>query len=210
MKHFQARLRELFSHSLIVMGLGICCCFLLLTYYFFAHKALGDMEGKALQLKKRHLMLQQRVTAEDKLQNQLKIADRDFVEKQLESLQFLAPEMQKLQAVLLSQPEHHVSIERLNFLQADKNRLRFNHLQGGRSDHFQEVELIAEHPVEMNQEDLKLLLARIENIQIGETKPGNNPPDLWIKKFELIKKPLASNEETYRVHLELIKRELAL
>lgn len=56
--------------------------------------------------------------------------------------------------------------------------------------------MLQDHPVEMNGDDLKNLLAKVENQEMG--------PLLLIKKFELKKKP----EETYLIQLELTKSEM--
>ncbi len=208
MKQLQTQLKAYLAQPLLWIIGGALCCLLSLSYVISAHKSLSHLEQTALILKKRQHLAKQRTTAEQDLVEQLKIADRDYVEKELESLQFLTPEIKKLQALLHSDSSNSLHSKRLEFLQSNKNRLRFSERNFQRLNQYQEVEILQQHPVEMNRSDLKALIARIENKTIGECKPGQSPPDLLIKKFELVKKPMSSNEETFVINLELIKHEM--
>jgi hypothetical protein len=206
MRHLVERIKEISRHPFLLLGLGVSSCLLLLGQTMLSHQSLQRREERVLALKREALVQEERNAAQEKLLTQLKVADREYVERQLETQSFLKTECQKIEAILLANPDHYTLKERLNLLKTN-NQLHFRMQDVKRKDKFQESLLIQEKAVEMNQEDLKSLLARIENVPISELQ-GNRPPDLWIKKLELHKHTLNKNEETFRVQLELIKREL--
>lgn len=203
MKELQSQLKSYLSHPLAWIIGGIACCLITLGYCLSAQQKQGRLVQAAFQLKKRQEWTASRDHLEKKLLHQLQIADRDYIEKELESLKFLNPEVKKIQALLHTDPTNTTLIERLQFLESAQNLLLFREQNFQRLDGFQEVEVIQDHPVEMNRDDLKTLLTRIENQNFG------NPPDLMIKKFELVKKPMSSTEETYLINLELTKFEIS-
>lgn len=205
---WQEKLKIYLSHPISWITFGLVPCVLVLFSTITAHRQLDELTNRVLFFKKKKTLMQKQINQEQKLVEQLKSTDRDYVETQLESLRFLEPECQKLQALLLSDSNKLMHQQRLDFLQGEKNTLRFKEKDFQRMDHYQEVDLLQEHPVEMNRGDLKKLLARIENVQIDTYQPGKNPPDFLIKNFELIKKPLSTTEETFVIQLELIKREI--
>jgi len=208
MKEWQVQIKAFLSQPLLWLVVGICCCLLSLIYYASSSKKLRDLKQTAIYLKKKEHLALLRKTEEKNLLQQLKTANRDYVEKELESLQFLDAEVKRLQALSHSDPSNEVFNSRLEFLQSGQNRLRFREQNFQRVGQFQEVEIIQEHPVEMHRDDLKALLARVENQSFGNFKPGQHPPSLTIKKFELIKKTKSSDEEVFVVNLELIKHEM--
>jgi len=205
MKQLQSQLKFYLTHPYAWIAGGLLCCLLTLFYQISAERKLTRLSAISLQLKKRKAWTTEREQIESKLLQQLKVADRDYIEKELESLQFLSLEVKKLKTLLASDP---TSAERLERLDHQQNRLHFRERNFQRHENYQEVEVIQDHPVEMNRNDLKNLLARIENKKIGPFHPSINPPDLMIKKFELIKKPASSTEETYLVNLEISKFEM--
>lgn len=208
MKQLQSQFLHYLTHPLAWIIGGAACCLLTLLYVFSAEQKMTRLVETSLQLHRRQAWTAERDLAEKKLLQQLRSADRDYIEKELESLEFLTLEQKKLHAMLASDPGNAQLNERMQRLSNRQNSLHFREQNFERHEGFQEVEVIQDHPVEMNRDDLKKLLARIENRQIGPFKPEANPPDLLIKKFELIKKPMSSTEETYLINLELAKLEM--
>jgi len=202
------QLKPYLTHPFTGILIGILCCLGSYTYYSLSLKNLDSLEEKALYLQEKKKWAEWKQQKEEKLAEQLKKADSDYVEKQLESLVFLEPEIQKLQALLHSEPQNALYNKRLQFLQNGQNALRFKEQNFQRNKNFQERELVQQHSVEMNQYDLKKLLARIENVTIGNFTPGPRPPFFIVKSFDLLKKTLTSTEESYVVQLELIKKEM--
>lgn len=208
MKELQTQIKTYFFHRAAWLVGGVLSCILAFCYYLSSQSELENLGWTAIQLKKRQQWRQQKEYLEKKLQIQLKVADRDYIEKEVESLKFLDPELKKIQALLHSDPDNAPLKDRLRFIEGEQNRLHFREQNFQRAGGFQEVEVIQDHPVEMNRNDLKSLLARIENQPIGPFQPGENPPGLLIKKFDLLKKPIGSTEETFVINLELTKQEM--
>jgi hypothetical protein len=196
MKELQSQLKSYLSHPFAWIIGGVICCLLSLGYYLHAQYRLHQLAETGLLLKKRKEWTAQKEELEKKLLQQLRVADRDYIENELETLTFLTPEIKRLKASLHSNPAQAALKERLQFLESDQNRLHFLEQNFQRTDRFQQSEVLQDHPVEMNRDDLKNLLTKIENQEIG--------PFLLIKKFELSKK----QDETYLIQLELTKSEM--
>lgn len=137
----------------------------------------------------------------------LKKSDHYYIDKYLESLTFLQPEIQKLESALTTGAQDEELKERLSFLKEGKNKLLFVEEAIERTSSLQEVEEKCKYAVEMNEEDLKRVLSVVEEVKIGSYLPPENAPQLIIKNFELLKKPTLGSEDVFEVHLSLIKRE---
>lgn len=207
MNQVKTQLLSAFSYPLIWVSIGIIPCILTLLFVISAERSFNSLKDQALYLKEKKHCSQLKQKGEEQYISQLKEADRDYLENAIEGMQFLSDETQKIQALVHSETCDSVQLKRLDFLQNGENNLRFKEQNFQRLDQYQEVEAIATNSVEMNQQDLSQLLAKIENVQIGEYIANANPPDLLIRKFDLLKKPLTTNEEHFIINLELIKRE---
>lgn len=208
MKDLEKKLKLLLLHPFSWVVLAIIPCLFTISFYVKSAYKLDCLSEEALYLYEKKLSCQKKVDLEQKLLTQMKNADSAYLEKEIESLQFLQPEVQKIKALVHTEPNNEPLKNRLHFLQDGQNHLHFRQQNFQRIGKFQEMEAIQDHPVEMNNEDLKQLLALLENRQIGNFAPKSGTPDLIVKNFELIKKPLPSNEEIFLVNFELIKREM--
>lgn len=136
-------------------------------------------------------------------------ADHFYIDKQLETLTFLEPEVESLQKILsnplLGQTE--VVTRRLDTLSGPPNAMQF--IEGVVQSYgdFQETTESLAHPVEVNVDDLKKILSRIEGVELGSHRPGPNRPQLLITDFKLEKKEIRANNETFILNLKLLKRE---
>lgn len=202
------QVKSYLTHPFVWLSAGLLPCLLALSHYFSAQKELKLLEKNALFLKRKKEWATLKQERGKKILSQLKTANRDYVETYLQNMVFLQPEIKKLQALLHSDPHNGVRKQRLEHLQNGKNALQFTQQHFRMEKGFQEVDVIQEYPVEMNTTDLKRLLANIENKAIGPIQPEDRPPYFIITNFELLKKPLVSNEETFVVKLKLIKREI--
>src|SRR5262249_25946789 len=153
-------------------------------------------------LQKKSESIKVKTRDEDYFLNKFKTADRYYIDKYLESLTFLESDLKRLQGALQNDPNDEWSKKRMKFLNEGTNRLRFYEQNQKLVQNVQEVEEVQQASIEINTEDLKRILARIEEIQIGPYLSGQNPPQMIIKNFELIKKSLKENEETYLLNLQ--------
>jgi len=201
------KLTPYFSYPIVWVSSGLALCLLSLCITISSEKRVTQLEEKAYFLQKRKNLAQAKEAREEKLLSQLKAADPSYVESQIESLQFLSPEIKQLQALLYTNPQNQTASSRLKTLSGKENRAHF------RQSHFEkvgtvgQVELTLDRPVEMNGQDLKTFLTRIENVSIDGALPRSGSPYLVIEKFDMERKVLPSKEESYLVRCKLIKRE---
>jgi hypothetical protein len=136
-------------------------------------------------------------------------ADHFYIDKYLETMVFLEPEIEQLQKII--QDENFADDERtkkrLELLTGQGNALVFSEGVVQAFPLFQETAETLVHPVEVNVTDIQKILARIEGIKIGEFNAGPHRPQLIITEFKLDKKKLNDKNEVYLLNLKLIKRE---
>lgn len=207
MKSFSLRYKPLFRHPLFFLMLGLLPC-LAVTLHFLSTKNMQqNLREEIRYLDRKNRDRKQRVGLEKNLIERLKGADPDYVQKTLETLTFLEGETKRVEAVLLDQPGDQSQVRRLQFLKGGANRLQFREKNFQRVGKLQEVDVIQDHPVEMGREDLKILLSKLEHTSISSYTPDPVSPDFLIEQFEMIRKTISKDEETYLVKINCIKRE---
>lgn len=143
------------------------------------------------------------------VRNNFREGDHFYIDKQLETLTFLDPEVESLQKVTANKnfPDDENIKKRLEFLTGKVNHLVFTEGNVQSTPTFQEVTETLTQPVEVNVEDLKTILAKIEGTDIGTEAPGPNRPQLIILDLKLDKKHLSDKNEVFQLNLKLLKRE---
>lgn len=136
-------------------------------------------------------------------------ADHFYIDKHLETLTFLEPEIEQLQKIVQDKnfADDDRIKKRLEFLTSDANSLVFSEGVVQTFPYFQETTETLVHPVEVGPKDIQNILARIEGVKIGEYAPGPFRPQLMITEFKLDKKKVNDNNEVFLLNLKLIKRE---
>lgn len=136
-------------------------------------------------------------------------ADHFYIDKYLETLSFLEPEIEALQKIM-----NHKNFtgdtnitKRLDFLTGPSNSLIFTEGVVQSYPLYQETTETLAHSVEVNVDDVKKILARVEGVQIGPYKPGPNRPQLIVLEFRLDKKVQANENEIFNMNMKLLKRE---
>lgn len=200
------KIKKCFQHPLVQLGLSIIPLLFALIYFILKTQLLEEQTQKILYLQKRKYWIEKNQMEEKNLLAQLKIANKEYVEKNIESLTFLQEELQHLQMLFYSHCEQPNLAERLDNLQ-NKNKIQFTEKHFQRVKQIQETVLQQINPVEMHAQDLKTLLSRIENIST-KSDIRKEAPQLIIKNFYLTKKALEESSEVYIIKLDLIKREL--
>lgn len=207
MKALLDEFKKYLSQPLFLFAMLLLCLLpsLFLSFrYFLKLQTYKNLEEQIVSLHGKSAALKFGSQNEDYFLKKLKNADPYYIDKYLENLIFLESSIKKLQA---GDSLDEKSRKRVKFLKEGSNHLRFSQQSRKQVKGVQETEEILQHAVEMHSEDLKKVLARIEEVQIGNYLPGENPPQLIIKNFELTKKTLNEKEEIYLVNLSLIKRE---
>lgn len=136
-------------------------------------------------------------------------ADHFYIDKHLETLVFLEPEIEQLQKIVQDKnfADDDRIKKRLELLTGQGNALVFSEGIVQSFPLFQETSETLIHPVEVNPSDIQKILARIEGVKMGEYRPGPHRPQLIITEFKLDKKKVNEKNEVYLLNLKLIKRE---
>lgn len=179
----------------------------LLFHFIFNVQKLGMLEDEISRVHRKMVMLQESRQKESSLLASLKNPDPHYLDKNVESLTFLLPEIKKLEEIQSENPDEEMIVKRLRLLKDGSNRLRFSEEAIRANDQFRETEEKQELPVEINEEDLKRLLCLIEGVTIWPYGPKEGRPQLIVKDFKLMKKELSSLEKVFVVSLQLVKRE---
>lgn len=142
------------------------------------------------------------------VRNNFRDADHFYIDKYLETLDFLEPEVESLKKVLNNKnfPDDENIRKRLEFLSSGNN-LSFTEGVVQSNPIFQETTETLVHPVEIDTKDLRTILAKIEGSQIGNELPSPNRPQLIILDFKLEKKQATDKNEVFLLNLKLLKRE---
>lgn len=137
-------------------------------------------------------------------------ADHFYIDKQLETISLLNPEVDSLNK-MLGNPNfpHDENIKkRLESLSGQSNKLVFTEGVVQSTQNMQEVTETLVHPVEVNVSDIKQILCKIEGVDIGgECKPLESRPQLIILDFKIEKKNVSEKNQVFLLNLKLLKRE---
>lgn len=135
--------------------------------------------------------------------------DHFYIDKHLETLVFLEPEIEQLQKIVQDKnfADDEQIKKRLEFLTSQANSLVFSEGVVQSFPLFQETTETLVHPVEVNATDIQKILARIEGMKIGDFAPGPHRSQLVMTEFKLDKKKINDKNEVYLLNLKLIKRE---
>jgi hypothetical protein len=143
------------------------------------------------------------------VKNSFRDADHFYIDKYLETLTFLEPEIESLQKIASNKsfPEDETVKKRFEFLTGSSNSLVFSEGVVQSYPFFQETLETLVHPVEVNVNDIKEILTKVEGTPIGSFTPGPNRPQLVILDFKLDKKKITDKNEVYLLNMKLLKRE---
>jgi hypothetical protein len=138
-----------------------------------------------------------------------KHSDPYFLDQEIESLSFLSSEKERLKSWLSHPAIANKSAlqKRLHFLESDQNRLSFIDDEIQISKFMKETLEKQKMPIELDEEDLKNLLALIEETPFHLALPKMNRPQLIISDFSLTKKNAPLQNEVFELRMDILKRE---
>ncbi len=191
----------------LVLALAPLPLFFCLFHFSSGLQKINQLQEEMERIHTKVLHSQEMQRKQSSLLASLKNPDPHYLDKNIETLTFLLPDMKKLETNLLENPHDEQSAMRLQFLKNGANSLIFSEEGIRTNDIFREIEEKQQHPVEMNEEDLKKLLCFIEGVTIWPYGPKEGRPQLIVTDFRLSKKEIAPQEKVYVVSMQLIKRE---
>lgn len=194
---------------LYAMILFLLPFFFVLGAFYSKLNSLKDLEAKLEKVQHLALLQEKRQANNLTVINHYRDADHFYIDKNLETLTFLEPEVEALQKIVNHKnfPDDEVIKKRLEFLTGSGNSLRFTEGVVQTFPQFQETTETLVHPVEVNISDLQKILARIEGLEVGPFKPGSNRPQLIVLDFKLDKKKTSEKNEVFLLNMKLLKRE---
>src|SRR5579872_5838628 len=180
---------------------------LYLLFFFYArNEELNNLDKRITLLQKKELHLKQAEEREKIFLKEMAVADHFYLDKYVETLVFLEPEIQKLKLAGVALEENTPANKRWRFLE-ESNRILFHKENMRTSSLLKETEEKQVRPVEMHEQDLKRVLSLVEGVTISSYGPKENMPQFLIKNFELSKKSLSAQEGVFVISMELLKRE---
>ncbi|MCB1180730.1 MAG: hypothetical protein KDK55_01735 [Chlamydiia bacterium] len=131
-------------------------------------------------------------------------ADHYYIDHKLETLTFLKNEQEAITKLISSDsfPGDERILNRDAFLKNNSNKLIFKELGIETGQGIEETIEVLSHPVEINNEDLKTILDRIE----GNIKELH-PPQMLITDFSLKRKETLNKSEVFELSMKVLKRE---
>lgn len=189
--------------------LGLLPFFFVLFNYYSKKSKLNEIQTSLEYVKQKAYTLEQKQAHNVALRNHYRNADHFYIDKYLESITLHEPEIENLKAIMKDKnfTSDKALEKRYEFLTGPANRISFIEGIVQTYPFFQETTETLSHPIEVNVEDIKKILSRIEGIKIGKYAPGPNPPQLIILDFKLDKKSSDHDHDVYLLNMKLLKRE---
>jgi len=184
--------------------------FLLISLNFMSNKSqLDELHNNLKQTEQLAYVREKKQAINMALRNHNKDADHFYIDKHLETLTFLEPEIDHLHKIVnnSSFAEDDAVKKRLEHLTGTGNNMIFS--EGVVQSHplFQETTETLVHPVEVNIGNIQQILSHVEGIEIGQFTPPPHYPQLIVLDFKLDKKNLNEKNDVFILNMKLLKRE---
>jgi hypothetical protein len=178
-------------------------------FVYSSYQNLSAIEERIEGLRYKALLQEKRQAANRAVIAHYRQADHFYIDKHIESLTLLEPEVEALK--LLQEEKNFIGSDivqkRLEQLTTKANQIAFTEGIVQSYPLFQETTETLIHPVEANIEDLQKLLTTIEGVPISSFEPPPDRPQLLILDFKLDKKNSSESNEVLQLNLKLLKRE---
>lgn len=192
-----------------VMLAGLLPLIFVVVHFVSSQSDLNDLETTLQHVHEKAYIREKKQAINMAVRNHYRDADHFYIDKHLETLTFLEPEIESLQKIVSNThyPEDENIKKRLEFLTGPGNNLVFTEGVVQSYPLFQETTETLVHPVEVNNADLQEILTLIEGTEIGSFKPAPNRPQLIILDFKIDRKSINEKNEVFILNLKLLKRE---
>lgn len=194
---------------LYVLLIGLIPVILVGTVFFSRLSDMDQTRNALEHLQQAAFLQEKKQSVNISLRNHFSDADHFYIDKQLETLAFLEPEVDSLSKVSLNKnyAEDENLKKRLEFLSGSSNNMIFSEGTVQSYPLFQETTETLVHPVEVNTKNIQEILTRVEGVEIGPHTVPQNRPQLLILEFKLDRKHVAENSEVFLLNMKLLKRE---
>lgn len=197
---------RLFFYMMIA---GLLPVIFALFHVFSSQKQVTILRSAVQEIHQMAVIQEKKQAVNTAVRNHFRDADHFYIDKHLETLIFLEPEIESLQKI---QSNTHFADDeavkkRLEFLTGQGNNMVFSEGMVQSTPLLREVVETLVHPVEINESDLQNILARIDGIRIGSFSAAPNRPQLIVTDFKLDRKAVGDKNEVFMLNLKLLKRE---
>lgn len=194
---------------MILLFCGLLPLFLVTAHFISKKGALDELQSTLRETESLAYVREKKQAINMALRNHNKDADHFYIDKHLETLTFLEPEIDHL----------HKIVNNPNFAEDDAVKKRLDHLTGTGNNMifsegvvqsyplFQETTETLVHPVEINISNLQQILCHVEGVAIGPFVPPPHYPQLIVLDLKLDKKSLNEKNDVFILNLKLLKRE---
>lgn len=204
-------LKQIPVNRLMMYGvlIGLLPFFVVIFLFFSKQSELAEIHQAIEMIQDQAFVKEKKQALNVAIRQHFHDADHFYIDKYLETLVFLEPEIELLQKIASDKnfADDERIKKRLEFLTTQANNMVFSEGVVQSLPLFQETVETMVHPVEVNILDLQKVLARIEGVEMGGFGPSPNRPQLVITEFNLDKKKIADKNEIYSLNLKLLKRE---
>lgn len=187
---------------LILLGLLPLAC----VFYEFRMQEKSQNNASVIleSVKRLGRVKKQKQATNNQVRKIFKEADHYYIDHKLETLIFLKNEQEAISKLISSDsfPGDEKVLNRYAYLKDGSNKLVFKELGIETGEGIEETVEVLSHPVEINNEDLKTILDRIEG-----NKKELNPPQMLITDFSLKRKETLNESEAFELSMKLLKRE---
>jgi hypothetical protein len=199
-------LNRLLSYGLILSLIPLCLIF---CNYWSQSSSLNEIKHSFDRIEQNLLTQGRRQANNLAVHNHYLNADHFYIDKQLETLRFLQPEVEELNSLCkkkeIAKTEHLV--KRLEILNSSANRLQFTEGAIQKYPSFQETQESLTHSIEVETADLQRILSAIEGEEIAKLSVASDIPQFLITDFKIEKKKIRENKEVFLLNLKFLKRE---
>lgn len=194
---------------LYMLCAGLLPIVFVFCYVVMQHNQVATIRNDLQELRERAFLREKKQATNMAVRSHYRDADHFYIDKNLETLTFLEPEVESLQKLLVSNnvADDETIKKRLEFLTSSGNNMVFSEGIVQSSPLMQETTETLVHPVEINNADLQKVLAKVEGIEIDAFTPGPSRPQLIVLDFKLDRKSLTEKSEVFVLNLKLLKRE---
>lgn len=194
---------------LYILCLGMLPLIFVIFMFFSQKNELEEFQDSLEAIQHQTLIKEKKQAVNMAVRQHFQDADHFYIDKHLETLVFLEPEIEQLQKIVQDKnfADDDRIKKRLEFLTGQGNALVFSEGVVQTFPLFQETSETLIHSVEVNPSDIQKILSRVEGVKMGEHRPGPHRPQLVITEFKLDKKKINDKNEVYLLNLKLIKRE---
>lgn len=194
---------------LYMMILGLFPLLIVGVNFMNKKKVLDELDQQLLHVQQLVLTREQKQSTNMAVWEHFRNADHYYIDKNLETLTFLEPEIQVLQNLVDNKyfAGDETVKKRLDFLTGPNNTILFSEGNIQSYPFFQETTDTLSRPVEVNLSDMKKLLSLIEGVKIGSFEPKEGRPQFIVLDFKIDKKEVTDKNEVFVLNLKMLKRE---